>query len=207
MRTFIIATLSLAVMAGCAGKVDYNPPTSSVTARNWKTINKPRESAWQATVAGLGKEFFIINNIDKASGLIILSYSGDPEAYVDCGYIVSSNGERFPASRAHLIYDTVQGLKRYSIDRSLSLEGRMNILFEELNPATTRVTVTARYILNRSLHVYSRGLLRKSYKRGENDSITFGSGSDASFTPRSGGPAEKCVATGALEQSIFAIVD
>ena len=40
-------------------------------------------------VAGIGDSFFVINNLDKESGFINVSYSGDPCMFVDCGRVNS----------------------------------------------------------------------------------------------------------------------
>ncbi|UUZ73433.1 hypothetical protein LP415_09480 [Polaromonas sp. P1(28)-8] len=102
----VIALLGITFLAGCAGKVDYIRPTTKATpGSNVKILNRPREAVWTAAVPELGKRFFVINNLDKASGLINISYSGDPEKYIDCGRITSfvknAKGERtyeFPGS-------------------------------------------------------------------------------------------------------------
>jgi hypothetical protein len=112
MRT-VLATLVVAVLAGCAGKVDYIRPTMHTTpGQNTKLIQKPRDAVWAASVPALSKQFFVINNLDKSSGLINISYSGDPEKYIDCGRITSfvknAQGERtydFAGAKAQQNYE------------------------------------------------------------------------------------------------------
>ena len=98
MRHLVIAALSLCV-AACAGKVDYIRPTASVSPSfNVKTVERSRDAVWNASVPELGKQFFVINNLDKSSGLMNISYTGDPERYIDCGritsYVKNARGER-----------------------------------------------------------------------------------------------------------------
>ena len=89
MRLFL-AALVVSGLAGCAGKVDYIRPTTQISlGQNTKLIQKPRDAVWATSVPALSKQFFVINNLDKTSGLINLSYSGDPEKYIDCGRITS----------------------------------------------------------------------------------------------------------------------
>lgn len=112
MRIVSIAVV-LVALAGCAGKVDYIRPTMQATpGQNVKLIQKPRDAVWAASVPALSKQFFVINNLDKSSGLINLSYSGDPEKYIDCGRITSfvknAQGERtydFAGAKAQQSYE------------------------------------------------------------------------------------------------------
>ena len=82
MRHLLIAALSLCV-AACAGKVDYIRPTAQVApSSNTKTVERPRDLVWNASVPELSKQFFVINNLDKSSGLMNISYTGDPERHI-----------------------------------------------------------------------------------------------------------------------------
>ena len=74
---------------GCAGKLQYFPPQTNPTLNNEVTINKSKEDVWKYLIPMLGKQFYVINNLDKNSGIINVSYGGDPEKYVDCGRIYS----------------------------------------------------------------------------------------------------------------------
>jgi len=93
---FILVTITL---SGCvSGKVDYMRPSQQSSLSNSKIINRSRDEVWNSSVPQLGKQFFVINNLDKSSGLINISYSGDPEKYVECGtitsYVRNVRGER-----------------------------------------------------------------------------------------------------------------
>jgi len=77
MRAFI-AVLVTAVLAGCAGNLKYVRPTAYEKIEISKTIPKPRDTVWNSAVLQLGKQFFVIDHLDKASGFINLSYNGDP---------------------------------------------------------------------------------------------------------------------------------
>jgi hypothetical protein len=70
-------------------------------------VERSKDEVWNELVAGLGAQFFVINNMDKASGFINVSYSGDPEKYVDGGelYFQVENLRgpreyRFPGSKS-----------------------------------------------------------------------------------------------------------
>jgi len=103
----ILIFLVIMPMAGCSSKFKYTPPTTQPVLNNSIVVNKSKDEVWKEIVPALGGAFFVINNLDKESGLINISYRGAPEKYVDCGhihsYVKNLAGERtydFPASKA-----------------------------------------------------------------------------------------------------------
>ena len=136
----LLAVCTVALIAGCSGKVDYVRPSAPPVASNSKPIEKPRDAIWNAGVPELGKQFFVINNLDKSSGLINVSYTGDPENYIDCGRVISHvknmRGERtydFPGARAQQIYEVMYSGRLFYIERKISLEGWVNLVFEDIS--------------------------------------------------------------------------
>jgi len=201
------ALMSLAVaLAGCAGKVDYIRPATLAKAENSKMVNKPRHVVWDAAVPQLGKEFFVINNLDKSSGLINISYTGDPEKYIDCGRIVSyvknARGERtydFSAARQQMSYEMMTS-NLFFLNRQMNLEGRVNLIFEEVGPDQTRVSANTRYVVKRDLTV--RDVQDRSQSR--TDSVSFNTNTAASFPAgNNSGDATTCQPTGVLEREIL----
>ena len=203
-------TAALLVLAtfltGCAGKIDYIRPSVLGKAENSKIVNKSRSAVWDATVPQLGKQFFVINNLDKSSGLINISYTGDPEKYIDCGRIVSyvknARGERtydFAAAKQQMSYEVMTS-NLFFLNRQMNLEGRVNLIFEEIGPEQTRVSANTRYVVKRDQTV--RDVEGRS--RNGTDSISFNSNSSASFPPgNSAGEATTCQPTGLLESEIL----
>jgi len=88
MRPILIAFMTLILIA-CAGNVTYKDPINRGQSQYFITVDKPRDVVWNSSIPELGKKIFVINNIDKSSGLINLSYSGNPEDFIDCGRIIS----------------------------------------------------------------------------------------------------------------------
>lgn len=205
-----ISLIVLVTLAGCAGKLDYVRPTAPQGLTNQRIIEKPREAVWNATVPELGKQFFIINNLDKSSGLINVSYSGDPESYVDCGHVTSyvknARGERtynFPGSRAQQSYEIMDANGLFYIERKMALEGRVNLVFEENGSSQTKVTANTRYIINRTITQRSAA---NNFSQSRSDSISFNTGSGAAFPNNPGGKTIECVSTGKLEREILSII-
>lgn len=211
MRSLLIAAVSLCI-AGCAGKVDYVRPTVQVAPSfNVKTIEKGREAVWNASVPELGKQFFVINNLDKSSGLMNISYTGDPERYIDCGRITSfvknAQGERtyaFAGSKAQQTYEIMNpGVGLFFLDRRMNLEGRVNLIFEEIGPTTTRVTANTRYVVTRTQTIRNAA---NNFPQTGTETISFNSAGGASFPANSKGQSAECVSTGALEREVLSAV-
>ena len=206
MKTLIIA-LAAMLLTACAGKIDYIRPTATVApGSNSKVIDKPREAVWSAAVPELGKRFFVINNLDKSSGLINISYTGDPEKYVDCGRIISfvknARGERtynFAGSSAQQSYEILESGGLFFIDRRMSLEGRVNLIFEEVSANQTRITANTRYVVQRVRAIRAAA---NNASQTLTDSVSFNSGSSANFAGQES-QAAQCAATGNLEQEIL----
>ncbi|MCG2634536.1 MAG: hypothetical protein J4A00_06380 [Gammaproteobacteria bacterium] len=211
MRVVTLITISATIaLTGCAGKVDYIQPTKQAPASNVKVVNKPRNDVWNSSVPELGKQFFVINNLDKSSGLINISYSGDPESYIDCGkvtsYVKNVRGERtydFAGSKAQQTYEVMNDFELFIIDRKMDLEGRVNLIFEEVSPNSTRVTANTKYIVSRSLTIQSSA---NNIQQSLNNSVSFNSGGSASFPATADGRATECVPTGRLERDILSAI-
>jgi hypothetical protein len=203
--------LSVAFLAGCAGKVDYvRPSLAVIQGSNVKVIDRPREAVWTASIPEIGKQYFVINNIDKASGLINVSYSGDPERFIDCGlitsYVKNARGERtytFRGEKAQQNYEIMNEQGLFFLDRRMALEGRINLVFEEVSPSSTRVTANTRYVVNRTHHVRSAA---NNATNSRTDTINFNSAGRASFPPNARGEATECAATGQLEKELLELI-
>jgi hypothetical protein len=207
-----IPFLIILLLSGCAGKVNIIRPTTPRNAiNNFKIIDKPRDAVWNSSVPGLGKQFFVINNLDKSSGFINVSYNGDPEKYVDCGrvtsYVKNARGERtydFPGAKAQQQYEVMYENQLFFVNRGVSLEGRINLVFEEVSPRQTKVTANTRYIVQRQVAVTA---MANNITQSNVDSISFNTGNSGLFAPNKNGQILECVATGALEQEILAVIN
>jgi hypothetical protein len=169
LKKLLIISMGLIMMCGCAtGKFNYTKPKySNVPYKNSKMVLKNKNEVWKSVIKGLATSFFVINNLDKESGFVNISYAGSPENYVNCGIIKSMGtlyGRKynylFPAQKrqmTYLAYD--EGIKCIlSIDRTMNLEGRINLIIEEVGSNETLVTVNIKYILTKK----TRGQVKQS---------------------------------------------
>lgn len=198
----IACVAALALLAGCAGKIDYTPPTTTPT-QNSKEIARPRSEVWNELVPALSKNFFVVNTIDKSSGLINISYSGDPEKYVDCGqihsYVKNARGERnytFNGAAAHENYEVLNNNGLFGVVRSVDLDGRMNIVLEEPSPGRTLITVNARYVLTVKATINDM----QGHSSNLSEPISFNTGGEGH------GQTITCRPNGAFEREILDLV-
>ncbi|OPL14103.1 MAG: hypothetical protein AVO39_09635 [delta proteobacterium MLS_D] len=213
MKKLILASLILSILTvGCAGRYDYRPPSSIVPQKNSVEINKSKDEVWKIIVPALGKNFFVINNLDKESGIINISYSGDPEKYVDCGhiesYVKNARGERtyrFPASSAHQTYEVMdmnQGGGLFFVDRKMHLEGRMNLIVEEIAPNRTLITANTKYVLTKSGTVRNVQNAMSSFS----DTISFNTNQGDRFPGGGSQPGTFCQANGNFEKEVLSLL-
>jgi len=200
--------ISCNMLCGCiSGGATYTKPEQvNNNKTNTVVINKSKEIVWKELIPALGKQFYVINNLDKDSGLINVSYSGDPEKYIDCGKIDSKvsdmNGDRnysFSGAKAYERYEVVEGINLFIIDRKMALEGRVNLIVQELPQNQSQISANTKYVVSKTFTSKdSRG-----FTHSVTDTVTFNTGQGSTF-PNS--PVE-CYSTGELEATILGLLN
>lgn len=193
-------------MTGCVGgKLIYNPPTSHAKITNSLTVDESKEQIWKRAIVALSSSFFVINNLDKESGLINLSYAGSPEKCIDCGeidsYVKNFAGERrykFPASTEYKVYEVMSGTNLFRFQRKLTLEGRINIVIQEISENQSIVTVNIRYIVTKNNTIYDM----QGRSQSSSETISFNTNGYEKFSESS----TICYASTNLEKEIFEIL-
>lgn len=168
MKNQLAASIFLSCMlAGCAtpGKNTLDTNASApIVVHNEITVNQPYQQVWDKLVRGLSKSYYMINNIDKESRIINLSFSSTlPQEYVDCGstertYTNRGVTETFKyktaASSRFKLASSIQSdpVSNYYLDinRTSSLEGRISVYLapEQGDNTKTHVVVNTFYILS-----------------------------------------------------------
>ena len=166
MNRKIIVLITAMLALGCAtqgiSRYLYYENTP-VQVKNEIVVAKPYTQIWDIMVKEIAKSFFVINNIDKESRIINVSFStNSPSAYVDCGkshrtYTQGDKTEVYDYDTAGpAIYKVATGrqenklLSYYAVvRREALLEGRSNIYIApiEKDSNNTIVTVNTRFIL------------------------------------------------------------
>jgi hypothetical protein len=212
MKHLGLIALVCVVLAGCASaKVGYQPPSTSVRPGFSREVSRPKDLVWNDAVAALGQRFFVINNMDKASGLINVSYSGDPARFIDCGRAtvevsgLNAKTQTFDGAAAEAAFESVGPVLPYGmpgrifVRRQMTLEGRVNVIFETVTPESTRVTTATRYVVTRR---FTQSNAAVPYS----DTVGF-NGNERGRFPQHGDSAPlECVVTGELENSILSVI-
>ncbi|MEC5407576.1 hypothetical protein VOM14_18675 [Paraburkholderia sp. MPAMCS5] len=218
LRLISLTSVVLALTGCVSGASHYSAPTAYKTNENTVVVARSRDAAWQAAIPKLSKEFFVINTIDKSSGIVNISYAGDPSKYIDCGRVHSEvknvQGERVYDIAAASPIQQFEGTgwvgafhspRLTNIDRRVSLDGRMNIVFEDVDATHTRITVSSRYIVKRdtTMTIVPEGITQRS-----SDSVSFNTAGSASFPmpANSTGTATTCTANNQFEAQILDLV-
>jgi len=148
MKKFLSSLVVTILLSSCAvdkkkltenvGK--YDPPNIDDTNfKNSLITNKDFEETWTSLVDFVNDSFFKIENLDKDSGLLTLSFgSKDAEKFIDCGdfeYTLFFTGEEFKGS--YIDY-AKSGLLA-------ALEAKMNIKLQKINNESTKISIITNY--------------------------------------------------------------
>lgn len=203
--TLISILLAGSILSACSS-LKYTHPDPVSKLENTKTIDRSKEEVWDDLIPKLGKKFYVINNLDKDSGLINVSYSGNPNTYIDCGKMRISNPN---GSQQGGTYVSVAAENRdYSsgltvINVKMQLEGRVNLILQSLEQQKTLVTVNTRYIVTKT-HAYRASLVTPQNPVGTS-TIHFNSGQRSTFPDTVNGVT--CQSTGKLESDLLELMN
>ena len=89
LKLTITATVLTLSITGCAtqgvNSYKYTPPATS-QVNNEVVVQEPYSQVWDKLVKEISKSFYVINNIDKESRIINISFSTNkPTDFIDCG--------------------------------------------------------------------------------------------------------------------------
>ena len=142
------------------GCVTFNKTTSNYIepkpndVLHTASVEIPFDTAWDMLIEGITKHIYVINNIEKASGLITVAFSSDDvEKWIDGGMITRNYGTSVftfnGAADAVFLYDEQSGLYvvTYHITRKTSLDALANIHLRKVSETTTSISVNARYVV------------------------------------------------------------
>ena len=190
---------------------------------NSTIIEKPFDKAWDNLVEQLSKSFFTINNIDKQSRIINISfYSNNPNDYISCGRF-DINTSRGKESR-HYNYDLSEnktiilemGAERtyFEVDQvdtiKATIEGKINIYVAPIEKNKTKCSVNIRYILTRNHNIIIESCINNNkescYTRNipaKTDTFTFTTNQPNSQSFDNASYDINCCSTGKLESEIL----
>ena len=229
-KTKLIVVTSLYLfLVGCAGKtatnsIDYVEPIA-INVDNQVVVSSNYDQTWSDLVAEMSKSFYVINNIDKESRLINISFSinNNISDFIDCG--ISNRSFVLGDMNENTTYETADksvfftastvnsappNTTYFKVFRSPSLEGRANVYVAPKGDQTV-VSVNTRYIWNVEISseeymympLYNSYNLVRSKRRDTTNSYEPNSFNTNSVGV---GGATTCVATGKFEKEILDII-
>jgi hypothetical protein len=156
---------SFLTLAGCAtvtpSDFGYAPPGGDSVVKNESLVSSSFDETWDRLVARLSSSFFVINNIDKASRLINVSFTTEePQQYLNCGtttrhfeHLNENRDYSYPVAGSSNFKVVAKGGPYHNlaivgeIARRVSLEGRINVYVAPVDKSGTRVLVNAKYVM------------------------------------------------------------
>jgi hypothetical protein len=117
---------------------EYTAPDPEPAGQTSVAVDQEYDDVWEGLISFTSQRFFAIDNYEKESGLMTLSFSSDPGRFIECGEI-STDGP--PSYEGNYVgwYDE----RRATLD----LEGRMNLTVQEVREQETEVQVNVRYVV------------------------------------------------------------
>lgn len=197
----LLISLAALILGGCATSNAIYAPPEEKKVENSTVVNGDFDTVWDQLVKKLSADFFVINNIEKASRLINLSFSTNtPSDFIDCGEstrtLKNLRGEDkvFYKSADSAQFDTTNNLGHmFRINRTTRLEGRTNI-YVAPETSGTNVSVNTKYVLTVSMQATDI-----SNRQVGSDIKTY----DFSTTQPMKKDEVMCVSNGKIEQKII----
>lgn len=192
------ATLLLAGIAGCAApdrpEVDYLPPSGQPAADRSAFVQQQPWLVWGNILDHLQQQGARVSDLDEAAGRLVVTYSGDPEPYVDCGWIVIYEGdefERLPAARSDASFRRRRDGQVVTLERDLRLDARVNVHVEPSGEDTI-VRTNSTYVLTKTI------ASTQAEQPLHAETIRFRTGQSGAFSS-----GTECQANGELERLVF----
>ena len=148
MKKFLSSLVMAIVLSSCAVEKEkltenigkYVPPNIDDTNfKNSVITNKDFDEAWTSITDFVNNSFFKIENLEKDSGLLTLSFgSKEAENFIDCGdfeYTLFFTGEEFKGS--YIDY-AKSGLLAV-------LEAKMDVNIQKIDNETTKISINTNY--------------------------------------------------------------
>lgn len=185
-------------LAGCGTpdrpELDYLPPSGVPAASRSAFVQQRPWLVWGNLLDHLQQRGLRVTELDEPSGEMVAEYAGDPEPYVDCGWIVvygEDDFDRVPAAQSDSSFRRRIDGEIVELERDLRLEARMNVKVEPDGEATLVRAGTA-YVLTKTVTP------EDSEVPLHEETIRFETGETAAFVSTT-----TCQANGELERLVL----
>ena len=206
MQKFLSSLVMTIFLTSCAVEKEkltenigkYVPPKIDDTNfKNSVITNKNFDKTWSSIIDFVNSSFFKIENSEKDSGLLTLSFgSKEAEKFIDCGdfeYTLFFTGEEFKGSYIDYAKSGLLAI----------LEAKMNIYIQEIDNESSKVSINTNY-------TYSTQHALGYYDPELNQIYSFVSGGYQTINvinPIKGSiPTRTCKSTNFAENEIFNVI-
>jgi hypothetical protein len=175
-------------------ELDYLPPSGAPVGIRGAFVQQQPWLVWGNLLDHLQQRGLQVAELDEPSGEIVVTYSGDPEPYVDCGWIVvyeEDELDRIPAARSKADFERRLEGDIVTLERDLRLAARMNVKLEPDGEATV-VRANSEYLLTKIVTPDD------SQEPLHEETIRFSTGETASFVSTT-----TCQPNGELERLVL----
>ena len=148
MNKFLSSLVIIILLSSCVVEKEkltenvgkYVPPNiDDINFKNSVITNKNFDETWTSVIDFVNDSFFKIENLDKDSGLLTLSFgSKKAKNFIDCGYF------------EYTLFFTGEEFKGSYIDYAKSgllavLEAKMNINIQKIDNESTKTSINTNY--------------------------------------------------------------
>jgi len=161
-----LANTLLLLLIGCTSAKYTAPMVTVMPASSFsRTIDKSFDSTWSAAIQYIGTSPFNIDNFEKASGLLTLSFtSTNPAELISGGYWELKGHKNFSGDYVDYLAQTADAL----------LQGTINVIVVQLEPNKTKVSVKASH--NFTATIPDEGTYTWSFDSGGSDTRLVSNG-------------------------------
>ena len=190
--------LFLAGVAGCESverpELDYLPPSGQPAADRSAFVRQQPWLVWGNILDHLQQQGARVTDLDEAAGDLVVVYSGDPQPYVDCGWIVTYEGREFdrvPAAGSDARFLRRREGEVVSLERDLTLDARMSVHIEPSGEDAI-VRTESTYVLTKTISS------PEAEQPLHAETISFQTGESGTFSS-----GTRCQPNGELERLVF----
>jgi hypothetical protein len=197
-RSLVLAGVLAVGLTGCAAsrapQLDYLPPTGPPAGARDAVVRQQPWLVWGNLLDHLQQAGMTVSDVDEPGGGLVVHYRGDPEPYVDCGWIIAYDRrelDRTPAAAAVSRFQRRWQGALVTVERDLELDARMTVQVEPEG--------TAAVVRTESLYGLTKTVAPEAAEQAlHRETIDFHSGESGTFSS-----GTVCQPTGELERRVL----
>lgn len=184
--------------AGCAEprrpELGYLPPLEEPPAGMSVLVEQQPWLVWGSVVDHLQQQGLQLESVNEEARNLVLAYSGDPQPFVNCGWIItydSDDLERVPAAVSDASFPRRRAGEIVNLHRDLHLDARVNVQIEPAGEHSL-VRVDSVYRLTKTIRPET------ARQPVHEQTVVFETGDGARFES-----GTRCQPNGQLERLVF----